>query len=97
MCLLTLTPVGVMQLQHAAEHGFWSARSLEFYSQPLVQNLLWLRILPDTVFIGLGVVPLLAGLLRATRGLRPATPIERTVPAELRRVAPEAARATAAR
>jgi len=46
MCALTLMPVGVIQLQHAAEHGFWSARSLEFYLQPGVHTLLWLRIVP---------------------------------------------------
>jgi len=41
----------------------------------------------DTVFIGLGVLPALLGLVRAARGLRPATPIERDVRPELRRVA----------
>jgi hypothetical protein len=41
-----------------------------------VQALLWLRIVPDAVFIGLGVVPLLAGLLIAARHARPAVPLE---------------------
>ena len=84
MIVLTLTPVGVMQLVEAAENGFWSARSLEFYRQASVQRLLWLRILPDAVFIGLGVVPLCIGLVRAWRNMRPATPIE-VVPAAVRR------------
>ncbi|MHC5212021.1 MAG: nitric-oxide reductase large subunit [Planctomycetota bacterium] len=88
MIALTLTPVGVMQLQHAAEFGFWSARSLEFYQQDTVQTLLWLRMLPDVIFIGFGVVPLLLGLLHAFRNPRPLTPIEDPVRAELRHIAP---------
>jgi nitric oxide reductase subunit B len=79
MIVVTLTPVGVMQLVHASEHGFWSARSLAFYEQPTVQALLWARIVPDAIFIGLGVVPLVIGLVRAFRHRRPATPIERDV------------------
>ena len=35
-------------------------RALEFYAQPLVHTLLWLRIVPDSVFIGVGVLPLVA-------------------------------------
>jgi nitric oxide reductase subunit B len=79
MIVVTLTPVGVMQLVHASEHGFWSARSLAFYQQPVVHALLWARIVPDTIFIGLGVVPLVLGLCRAFRHRRPVTPIERDV------------------
>jgi len=88
MILLTLTPVGLLQLDHAAEHGFWSARTLEFYQQDVVQGLLWLRMLPDTIFIVAGIVPLLLGLLRAWRHRRPLTPIEEPVRHELRRLAP---------
>ncbi|MGQ0553144.1 MAG: nitric-oxide reductase large subunit [Planctomycetota bacterium] len=76
MVTLTLTPIGVMQLQVAATEGFFAARSLDFYQQPHIQALLWLRILPDTVFIALGVVPLLLGLLLALRHPRPLTPLE---------------------
>jgi nitric oxide reductase subunit B len=76
MVALTLTPVGVLQLQVAASDGFFAARSLEFYNQPVVQALLWLRIVPDTLFIVLGVVPLLLGLLITVRHVRPVAPIE---------------------
>jgi nitric oxide reductase subunit B len=76
MVALTLTPVGVMQLQRAADQGFYAARSLEFYNGSTVQALLWLRILPDTVFIVLGVVPLLIGLVHAVRHPRPPMPLE---------------------
>jgi nitric oxide reductase subunit B len=76
MVVLTLTPVGTIQMVHAAEHGFWSARSLDFYRQPLIQALLWLRIVPDLTFLLAGVVPLLVALVRAWRAMRPVTPIE---------------------
>lgn len=88
MIALCLTPVGVIQLNHVIEHGFWSARSLEFYQQDTVQTLLWLRMLPDMIFIGLGVVPLLLGLIVGFRNMRPATPIEEPLRAELRHIAP---------
>ena len=88
MIALTLTPIGVLQLDHVIEHGFWSARSLEFYQQSHIQTLLWLRMLPDTIFIGFGVVPLLLGLLHAFRNPRPLTPIEEPLRSELRHIAP---------
>jgi nitric oxide reductase subunit B len=88
MVALTLTPVGVMQLDYVAEHGFWAARSLAFYQQDSVQTLLWLRLLPDGIFIGLGVVPLLLGLWQAYRNPRPLTPIEEPLRDEVRYLAP---------
>lgn len=88
MVLLSLTPIGFMQMAHAAEFGFWSARTLEFYQQDSIQALLWLRMLPDMTFIVGGVVPLLLALLQAFRNPRPATPIEDPVRAELRHIAP---------
>lgn len=91
MIVLTLTPIGIMQLVESANHGFWSARTLEFYRDPAVHTLLWLRILPDMVFIGLGVVPMLAGLAWSLRHMRPATPIEEPVRRELRKLAPQLA------
>jgi len=60
MILVALAPIGVMQALESFSHGFWSARSLEFYQQPLVQTLLWLRMIPDTVFIVAGALPLVA-------------------------------------
>jgi len=74
MCVITLFPVGVLQLLHAQEHGFWSARSLDFYREPLVHTLLWLRMLPDAVFIALGVLPVVSGLVLAARHVRPVEP-----------------------
>ena len=85
MIALTLVPIGVMQAVESFNNGFWSARSLEFYQQPVVKLLLWLRMIPDTVFIAIGVLPLVAaavyGLfhLRATR-----EPVPFEVPEETR-------------
>ena len=58
MVLVTLLPVGLMQVGESFSNGFWSARSFQFYQQPLVHALLWARMLPDSVFIGIGVMPL---------------------------------------
>ena len=60
MILLTLVPIGVLQALESFNNGFWSARSLGFYEQPIVKTLLWLRMFPDTVFIVLGCLPLVA-------------------------------------
>jgi len=60
MIVMTLVPVGVMQALASFEHGFWWARSFEFYQQPIINQLLWLRMVPDTVFILGGVMPLVA-------------------------------------
>lgn len=70
MILLTLVPVGAMQAIASFEKGFWWARSLEFYSQPIVNKLLWLRMLPDSVFIIVGVVPMVAAGLYGLLHLR---------------------------
>jgi nitric oxide reductase subunit B len=79
MIVVTLVPIGVMQALESFQNGFWSARSLSFYQQPLVKTLLWIRMVPDSVFIGLGVLPLVAasvyGLFHL-RGLRAPAPVQ---------------------
>jgi nitric oxide reductase subunit B len=62
MVMITLVPVGVMQAYESFNNGFWSARSFDFYRQPAVHLLLWLRMIPDTVFIVVGVLPLVAAM-----------------------------------
>jgi nitric oxide reductase subunit B len=71
MIAITLVPIGVMQALDSFRNGFWSARSLEFYHQPLVQTLLWFRMVPDTVFIVLGVLPIVAAAVYGFFHLRP--------------------------
>lgn len=50
MALLTLLPIGIIQLNAAIEHGYWYARSAELMQKPLVQLLVWLRVPGDTIF-----------------------------------------------
>jgi nitric oxide reductase subunit B len=50
MALLTLLPLGILQLQAAVEHGYWFARSAQFLDQPVVHLLVWLRVPGDTLF-----------------------------------------------
>ena len=50
MALLTLLPLGTMQLLAAIEHGYWYARSEQFMQQPFVELLIWMRVPGDTVF-----------------------------------------------
>lgn len=50
MALLTLLPLGTLQLFAALEHGYWYARSVEFMQQPLVDLLIWMRVPGDTIF-----------------------------------------------
>src|SRR5262249_25204 len=77
MIVLSLVPIGVLQAIESFDNGFWSARSLDFYQQPIVKTLLWVRMAPDTVFI-LGVLPLLAaavyGLFHMRKLRAPALP-----------------------
>jgi nitric oxide reductase subunit B len=48
---LSLLPIGLMQTVASVDHGLWYARSAEFLQQPLLENLRWLRIVGDTVFL----------------------------------------------
>jgi nitric oxide reductase subunit B len=79
MIVVTLVPVGVMQAVESFENGFWSARSLEFYQRPVVKTLLWLRMAPDTVFIVMGVLPLVAA---AAYGLFHLRAVQQPAPVE---------------
>lgn len=50
MALLTLLPIGVIQLSAAIEHGYWYARSAELMQKPIIQLLVWMRVPGDTIF-----------------------------------------------
>ncbi len=50
MSLLTLLPLGILQLNAALEHGYWFARSAEFMQRPIVDMLVWMRVPADTLF-----------------------------------------------
>ena len=77
MGLLTLLPLGVLQLEAALEKGYWYARSAEFMGQPIVHALVWMRVPGDTIF---SVGALLLAWFVARHWVRPicaATPVAR--------------------
>ncbi len=85
MIVVTLCPIGVMQALESFRNGFWSARSLEFYQQPLVHRLLWLRMIPDSVFLVAGVLPLVAASAYGLMHLRKHQDPEVLVTAQVRK------------
>src|SRR3546814_4571435 len=50
MAVLTLLPMGVLQLEANLERGYWYARSAEFMNRPIIDLLVWLRVPGDTIF-----------------------------------------------
>ncbi len=50
MALLTLLPIGIIQLTGALEHGYWYARSADLMQKPIIQLLVWMRVPGDTIF-----------------------------------------------
>lgn len=74
MALLTLLPLGVLQLSAALEQGYWHARSAEFMSQPIVHLLVWMRVPGDTLFaVGALLFAAFVARLWLWRGTRSAT------------------------
>ncbi|MCC6132749.1 MAG: cbb3-type cytochrome c oxidase subunit I, partial [Acidobacteria bacterium] len=51
MVALSLLPIGLAQTWASVEHGLWYARSADFMQLAWVQNLRWLRIVGDSVFL----------------------------------------------
>ncbi len=51
MVLLSLLPIGLAQTWASVETGLWYARSAEFLQSPLLEQLRWLRIVGDTIFL----------------------------------------------
>lgn len=58
MCLATLFPLGVIQLYHAVNTGYFEARSLEFLTSGMNKVIEWIRFPGDALFI-LGIFPIL--------------------------------------
>jgi nitric oxide reductase subunit B len=50
MALLTLLPIGLIQLTGAIDHGYWYARSAELMQKPIIHLLVWMRVPGDTIF-----------------------------------------------
>jgi len=72
MFLFSLLPVGILELIYAYRHGLWVAKSNAFFSLPVIQFLGNIRIIPDTVIIVLGAVPLALFFASTLRHLKPA-------------------------
>ncbi len=72
MFLLTLLPVGLLQIFDNINNGFWHARSNAFWNQEAIATLGQVRLLPDTLII-IGALALLLFMIKAIANLRPAT------------------------
>jgi len=70
MVFVTLFPVGIVQAWTSFKQGTWAARSADFFERPFVEFLGEIRLVPDTVIILLGVVPLAYFLLRTYRHIK---------------------------
>jgi nitric oxide reductase subunit B len=65
-----LLPIGLLQVYCCYDQGLWWARSAAFYEMPIVQELGFWRVVPDTIVIVLGAFPLLFFLLTTYPRLR---------------------------
>jgi nitric oxide reductase subunit B len=67
----TLLPIGISQVMAGYRQGFWYARSADFYNTRLIQILGQWRIVPDTIIIVFGALPLLYFLVTTYFRLKP--------------------------
>ncbi|MEI6810145.1 MAG: cbb3-type cytochrome c oxidase subunit I, partial [bacterium] len=70
MFILTLLPVGLIQVLDNVQNGFWHARDNAFWHQSIIQTLGWIRLLPDTLVI-IGAAALALFMLKAVMNLKP--------------------------
>ncbi|GAA1137928.1 nitric-oxide reductase large subunit [Ornithinicoccus hortensis] len=59
MVFATLLPLGVLQLWHSVNEGYFEARTLGYISEPGNAILEWLRMPGDVVFLVTGILPFL--------------------------------------
>ncbi|MCA8926634.1 MAG: nitric-oxide reductase large subunit [Alphaproteobacteria bacterium] len=77
MALLTLLPLGVLQLQAVLEHSYAYARSADFMNQPMIHLLVWMRMPGDLIF---AAGALLLAAFVALQWLRPKRVADRSAP-----------------
>ncbi len=70
MFLLTLLPVGILQVLDNIQYGFWHARSDDFWNQGIIKALGVIRMFPDLILI-LGSFGLMMFMLKAMKNLKP--------------------------
>jgi nitric oxide reductase subunit B len=57
MLFVNLAPMGLIQLDDALRNGYWHAREIDFFLQPRVRFIEWLRMPGDVLFIVGGILP----------------------------------------
>jgi nitric oxide reductase subunit B len=68
MAFASLFPLGVLQLYHSVNDGYWSARTLDYLGNSTNMVLEWIRLPGDVLFILGGALPLLWLAWRAISG-----------------------------
>jgi nitric oxide reductase subunit B len=58
MLFINLFPIGYLQLKDSVTHSYWFARRPEFFTQPVVRLLEWLRMPGDLLFLVGGILPI---------------------------------------
>lgn len=71
MTVCTLFPIGIAQAWTSYQEGLWAARDASFFARPFVMLLGQFRMVPDTVIIVLGVLPLVYFLFKTFPHLKP--------------------------
>ena len=71
MVFATLFPLGILQLYHSVNVGYFDARSLKFLSNRTNALLEWLRLPGDTLFILGGTLPILYLAWLGVRHMKP--------------------------
>ena len=75
MVFATLLPLGVLQLWHSVNEGYFEARTLGYIAQPGNVILEWLRMPGDVVFLVGGILPFVWLAWRGVRHAIPATAV----------------------
>jgi nitric oxide reductase subunit B len=57
MIFVNLVPMGIWQFFDSARYGYYHARQPEFFEQPGIRIIEWLRLPGDVIFILAGIVP----------------------------------------
>ena len=73
MVFASLLPLGILQLYHSVNEGYFEARSLGYISQPGNAVLEWLRMPGDIIFILGGILPFIWIAWQAVRNFRSGT------------------------
>lgn len=59
MVFVTLLPLGILQLWHSVNDGYYEARELGYITRPGNAFLEWMRMPGDVIFLGPGILPFL--------------------------------------